>query len=495
MFEKWVDESKPELAETVRFNRIDIRLRALRLLSQVASGLDVKNKFPGLAIELGKHPALGRHSSEILRHVEAAARGLQDCSQALAGIIKLLAVDSQPFVSGSEVRSTGWHLLPHWYKQTFERYLQRGEVGAARLVLLWYTRTITDYIWSVYEKNLAEEGKKNSLARPDFVFCNITSIHEVLEALAKALCWSGGPGTTLEKLIGLLKTAITADPVEISSSILPAIVQETASSLYPLPLKIVSQDRLDPMSAIAWRYDEEGQLHISRVINQIPDESFIYLKPRFKQSSAVVQQDSLTLYEATVFAVPKPVLVLCEGVTDHAALEVILDATDPTWRELDITILPCDGDHLPSIFRGHRFERPVVVADGDKRRDKGWLPVWRECCYSFILDPDLERLDFDALAQSLTQHWNVPVRTDVIRELSDRSTHGKQFERALCAKYGKPHFKSRTFGLFLGEQLVQCGVPDPIKELCYRVIQLANGLSLRCCVLPSVSSHRCLAKK
>jgi hypothetical protein len=189
--------------------------------------------------------------------------------------------------------------------------------------------------------------------------------------------------------------------------------------------------------------------------------------------------------------------VLCEGITDQAVLEVVLDHLEPHWRALQIVIEPAQGDSLPKRFDASQSERPVVIADADKRYDKAakpWKMMWEACCYGWFLDPDLERLDFTLFAEALSEHWGCDVSPEALREISTKSKTGFDFETRTLKHYDRERdgFKTREFGTRLGRTFVQHGmIPAPLKEVSVVLLQLANGRRLACRRDAATPFHHC----
>ncbi len=318
-----------------------------------------------------------------------------------------------------------------------------------------------------------------------------------LRGLAQALCWIGYTGKVLDDLIALLGKAVEGSPDDIAAGIAPAVLEDTADVLYPFPLRVNGLDALDPNTLVTTRFSRmEDEVRLTPV-NQSPDVgSWIYIKPKFKQSEGIVKQDPpLFLYPALAFGKPHPTLVLCEGVTDQAVLEVVLDHLEPHWRALQIVVEPAQGDSLPTRFLASQSERPVVIADADKRYDKAkkrWRLMWEMCCHGWFLDPDLERLDFTLFAEALGEHWGCSVTTEAVCEISAKSKTGNEFETRTSKHYKHQEgFKTRQFGTRLGLTFVQRGIPAPLKEVSVSILQLANGRRLACRRDAATPFHHC----
>lgn len=492
----WLKYSRPEMSGTLRLIRMELRHRALDLLETMRKGADVGRRIPGLFEELGKYPAVGRHTWEIAKQVELASKGRQDLAGAVAAVCSLFPIDAQAPTGGISISRSRWNLLPHWYQEMFARYRVYGEAEAGVLVLVWYSRVVADYVWSVYVKNLVEQRKPKPSSAPDFLLAPLFEVQQGLKALAGALCWSGFPGRTLDNFIDLLGDAMLASPQNVSSEILPAVVEETALALYPMPLRVEHPDPLDERFMIVSQFNgRQRELRLSAVANTPPSGTYVYIKPRFKPSEALVKQDkSLTLYPAPAFAEPLPTTIICEGVTDQAVLRVLLDYLEPLWHQLDIKIIPAEGDGIPATYKTLQSERPIVMADADKRYGLGgkpWNRMWETCCYSFVLEPDLERISYDALAAALCDLWRLPVTKEELRELSETSRTGKEFEERTSRHYAQTSFKSVALGMSLGQKLVEMGIPATLREAVLHALQLANGRRLPCRTDPATPFHHC----
>jgi hypothetical protein len=494
---RWLRESEAELAGTLRLIRMRLRLQALQILLSVKKGEDVSRRILGLYEELGKYAAAGRHTWEIATQVELAVSGQKSLADVVQVVARLFAVDAQGPAGAAVAPRVPWRLLPHWYETTFRRYRVQGDAGSATVVLLWYGRTIADYIWQIYVKDLREQGAQVPGKRPDFMLASLSEVATVLNGLRRALCWSGRPGEALQVLCTLMTEALTAPADNVASEIVPAAIAGTASYLYPLPLLAQDVDSFGPDVLAARRFDGgERELRLCIVSQRPRKGTFFYIKPRFKQSEGWVKQtETINVWPAVAFGEPRPVALICEGITDQAVLETILDHMDSCWRELGIKIIPAEGDTAPARYAALESDRPIVLADHDKSYDlagKRWKRMWEKCCYSFILKPDLERIDWVAFANALSDYWRIQVTSDELRVIGSQATTGKDFQTKLLARFQRPSFKSALFGRTLGHKLVAGGVPSILSQVAACALQLANGRRVSCRIAQGTPFHHCI---
>lgn len=495
---KWVNSSLDELKGTSRLRQLELRLRSLTLLQGVLEGADVVARAHGLLEEVRKETVIWRHNWEIARQVVAASKGRVSIADALAKIGLLFPLDAQgPIASVPDER---WTLLPYWYQSLYNRYRRFAQPDAAVVVLGWYVCTIADYLWGVYVKKLVEQTLRPPDVVPDLMLVGLADIRRLLSGLARAMCWSGWSGQSLNSLIELLKLAENASAENLASEILPAVIEETFVTLFPLPARVIGPDQseaeADAVVLKCFR-SEERDIVVGPVVMPSPG-AYVYLKPSLKRVEGKLRQDKLlNLFPARSFGIPGPVLLLCEGDSDQAVFEMVLDNQLKYWRQLQITIVSCQGDSLPARFEGRKKERPVVVADCDKQyrmenRNKKWNRVWEHCCYGFLLEPDLERVDIKALSSALTDFWGCEVTPEELRKIDMASTSGNEFRKAILQRFGQATFKTRAFGLALGKRFVEWGIPRKIDIVCKYVLQLANGRQLPCHIEESTQFHHCI---
>lgn len=384
----WLRESAGDASVgQLKHARVRLRLLVVEALALALDGQSGRGKIDEARALTAAHPELANVGQKLIHLTQPPPAGPPD--DLLRQVAKLVPLDKVVDSPAPAVRDVlEW--MPKWYRRVLAE--SSPAASSARLLTVWYLRVVTDYLFSVYVDELLWHSPYNGPVPrcPDLSLARIEELTHALEGLYVAMGWKGASGRALDDLLRFCKAAQDADDDEMLLAHLFATMQSTERWLYPTPLFLeAGATGWRPVTARSFVGQDTKTVHPATV--RLPEEAFFYIKPKFK-ARPVVRQDSRTaqgskplhIYEARVFGIPRPVTLLCEGDTDQATLTAVLQALDPTWAQLDLSLRVGEGDTLPYIYRyGCDPENVVVMVDNDKlglsRGD--WGRVW-DCCHA-----------------------------------------------------------------------------------------------------------------
>ena len=441
----------------------------------------------------------------------ACARARPQASSAAVNILAALA-DNIRQIDGDALplpphRVTA-QMSPSWLRSAGDE-----PEATAYIALLRYLRVIVEYLWCVYRDRARELNIEIPRADPrSFRDLTIDEAAQALAALRKALAWRQLNLSTraLDQVCGLLEShplvsghKLVNRPPDINTGdLLDAVVNSTLTDLFPLVVRATGDPPQSfPTDIPVLRLDRREELStVYNVKDPPPSWPCFGLKPLYKRRDALTQtlrlrhQKPLHLYSTFTWPTPSLVRVLVEGESDAAAFTAYMDHMVPYWRGLPIRIADCGGDSLPGRLLNIEMKRPaddperacslVIMADADKKPGTGsWQDVWRQP-HAFAVEPDLERLDWSALAEALVVAHGAQLDIPDLREIESRFIHNKenkvpyraktfvaQLERELDLR---DEIKNREFGAELGKRLALYENPL-LAKICRCVVELSEG--------------------
>jgi hypothetical protein len=497
-----------ECIEGWRHTLLTERLIALKTLKAMV------NKQPGVVDsyidELSKllHRPIGGNSKDLfdLLSEQRLSAELEDLVGRIVPLLPLDAVSAtlppiRPLMHGA----------PKWLNALANSI----EENAPRILLLWYSRLVLDWLWSVYEKD-CQETKKEPRERPFIRRASIGEVAEYASAIMTFIPWMGLPGIALRDFVSDLRLL-----AECANDV---VTDEVKSFLratdFLLPLVCGVAERAADRVVLK-RMDNLGPeySYLKAEINRSALGIFgsrAYVKPRYRDS---VQQPRdregrpLYLYPAPSCPEFLCACMIVEGKSDMVFFETILDRIEPGWKALRseseperpaIIILPAGGaDGVPGRYKRARekgsfcradplldagSERIVVIVDAEKAlilKDK--RSGLDRCNHTIVLDPDLERIApsafHNALARSLGRALTFEEKQDIKRWFA---LSAREFEEAIATRFDvhlkrQPNPKQAiTFARYLGETFPphRTGGNAPwnrVWEACNRLLLLASG--------------------
>jgi hypothetical protein len=353
-------------------------------------------------------------------------------------------------------------------------------------VLEDYLRVVADFTWWVYLDTLEEEGYAPLPDCPSDL--RLASMHDILDALSgldRACGWVGPSGVHLRRLLQLAYVAVDAADSEIEDTILDQIVARTARQLYPVPVQAIEVDHDGAIEAKRFDIVREPML-VEPGSREFKAGDYFYLKPRYKWHAGLVKQHSraarqgkrLHLYPAPSFGRPQATYLLCEGDTDQAVLEAMLDEYAPSWRFGTLIVQSCEGD-IPGYVRTLDPSVCVVVADADmapgKRTNERWERMWRQVRWGQVVEPDLERVDLRAYAGALSEVWGEEVDEGQLSVLASQARSGAEFEKLMKARFRLRPCKGTQVGFALARQYLATEIPAAISRVLTAATLLSRG--------------------
>ena len=474
-------ESDPTVSDTRR-TQGRIRALALEALAQLADGGQSHtaiNEANGL-VEVA---ALIDRSGLALLGLARKAKRASDLTALSQHAIRLIAPDNSRPVRPVDL----FQYLPPWYRELHAKSAPPS--ACSPLLTRWYLRVVTDYLYSVYADRFGElPGPTKAPPAPDLALADLPFLLTVLQALMRALGWKGAQNQALEELVLFAEAAqmVTDDDERLGR--LFATMRRTQRLLYPTPAS--APEALSPPGDVRIRayIGQEHEKLIHPPYDEIPVHGFFYLKPKEKQRTTLQRRDGrpLHVYEARAFGVPKRTTLLCEGPTDQMALQVILDAIDPTWRLLDLAVEPAGGAAALALRAASlitRGEAVVAIIDGDQAGQSSgpWGQLW-DHCHTAIIEPDLERSSYEALACALTSLCGRTVSVVELHRLDARTRSTSTDFGATLRAYFKigGGLKGADFGRNLGQAFLEVEVPNALRDTATTALSLANGIAAPC---------------
>ena len=487
----WVKASRATMSATVRFHRAEIRRACLRALNAKEGGLSAGDSQREIRRLISRWPGVGMTTKSLSALVLRVLRNETTFDVALPEILKLFPLHARQPIAPDVRDDTRpraehhWHNLPFWLPEGKSQAQHHNNPVLARAVLDSYFRIIADFTWQVYIDTLKDEGYSPIPDCPsDLRLVSTSELSDALAGLERANRWAGPSGLAFRHIVEIAKMAVDANDFEVADRILDDVVEVTERHLFPVPIQAleVAADG----SFRARRFD-----HIREELNVEPgtfrpvDGEFLYLKPRYKahvgnitqHARASRQGKKLHLYKARAFGRPSTAYLLCEGETDQAILELVLDDLDPAWSAY-LRIESCGGD-IPSFVRTRSPENCVVLADADMapgpQAAKRWVNMWSRVRWGQIIDPDIERADCAAYAAALEHLWRQSVSLSEIAEMGRVSVTGAEFEARIKKRYRPLPVKGFEVGRHLGEQFLIRGVPEPLVQVTHAALLLSRG--------------------
>jgi hypothetical protein len=472
---------------------------------------DVERYCMQVAVSL-ERPLAGLRSKRLLELLRTTLSGSPP-EVVLSSTIPLLPLG----LTGIGDPSTPTPLLyaaPTWLKELSKA----SSPNQARALLLWYVRSVLDYLWSVCERD-AIQKRKRLVPRPTFADLPYRKLPQELERICELQHWKSAPAEELSilradlpELVELVETP-TVDFVDRVES----LIRGTQRWLFPLVVYI--------------KQDEGGELTLRRSDAEIPAyryppgsfdarafdsisissrETAAYVKPSMRRVAdrpAEKTHKPLVLYPAPSYPTFSRTCLLVEGGSDRIFFEGMLDRVEPGWRALrtqadfqqiiEIRVaggankIPGEYDWLiqKGGFYTHdsRLEanarRIVVVVDGDKSEilRLGDLPL---CKHRFVLNPDLERIAPTAFTTAIEANLKRVLDHEELAELKEHlHLSGKAFAYWIENKW---HIRLKSQDSYASEgfsQLLATYFPlrqheatwNVVWDVCERVLQLAHG--------------------
>jgi hypothetical protein len=473
-----------------KVKRIELRRSVLQGLAKLAqSGVShaARDEVSRCRSLLAVPPLVGGASRRLFALLQHSNDDPSLLTTILPQVTSLLPLDAWAIAPPAvEIASQ----VPTWLRERLgvgEHAQDRGSIWGRA-----YARYTCEYLFGVYRDYLVyETGYSGPAPRmPDMRLATFGQLARALRGLDAALAWTNTSAEKLAELIFFCEQADVSGSTQDLLADLLAMAESTAPLLSPMPLTPLSKTNED-------MWECRGYSGPRRVTLYCPDEELrigetIYVKPRFRTKSHVEQKSAtgpagkgLHIYPAGHFAEPLPVRFFVEGDTDVAAVETILTGYDRDWRNLDLHVKSCDGaDNVPQYMRydsGPGLKLAMLDADRKGQSGKYWKPFWEDTCLVFILNRDLERDSFDAMAASLSSILGYTVFARDLRAI-DRGLLGgrSNFEEALKERYGLTRLKGRNLGYQLGLNMLKLGVPGRLKEAVRCALLAAYGFRPQC---------------
>jgi hypothetical protein len=458
-------------------------------------------------------PLAGLRSKHLLELLRTALSGSPP-EVLLSSVIPLLPLGIIG-IDDPSVPSPLLYSAPMWLRDLSKA----SSLNEARALLLWYTRCVLDYLWSVCERDAMQERRKLIL-RPNFADLPYRNLPEELERIWNLQPWKGEPAkeisilrTDLPELIELaqIPPADFVDRIEI-------LIRGTQRWLFPLVV-FIEQDEEEGLTL--WRADAvissyryvsgsfDGRAFDGTAIKS--RQTAAYVKPSMRRVAgrpAERTHKPLVLYPAPSYPAFSRTCLLVEGGSDRAFFEAMLNRVEPGWRALrsqpdsqqiiEIRVaggadkVPTEYDRLirKGGFYTHdtRLEgsarRIVVVVDGDKSEvlKRGDLSL---CKHRFVLDPDLERVAPTAFKTAMEATLKRSLDSEELAELNEHfDLPGNEFAYWVENKW---QIKLKRRDSYLAESFAELLARDfPLRQdgarwneawdVCERVLQLAHGL-------------------
>jgi len=221
-------------------------------------------------------------------------------------------------------------------------------------------------------------------------------------------------------------------------------------------------------------------------------------------------RESIIVVPATYYGEPNSsrVVLLCEGKSDKAALDFLLDKVFPLWSRMNIVVVQTRGRAgIPFLAEvaTQLDVRFVSVPDLDARpffENVKLQPEWAsalalmKAAPIYYLEPDLEGCDTDALLATVTElnPHSVYDKSRVTKELeayvsqvrsgARKSVEGGTltFVTSAIRAYWKngPSLrgmnKSEELGRLLAKKWLDTTIPKRVADALYHAIALARGL-------------------
>ena len=491
-----------------RSRLMKLRLEAAVAANRVRSGQDITLATTAMRRITNEDQYLEANFAAVL---DACARARPQTPVAAVNILAALANNIRQ-IDGDALplpphRVTA-QMSPSWLRSAGDE-----PEATAYVALLRYLRVTVEYLWCVYQDRAGELNIEIPQADPrSFRDLTIDEAAQALAALRKALAWRQLNRSTraLDQVCGLLDSHPLGSGHELAKrspdvnigDLLDAVVNGTLTDLFPLVVRATGdRPQSFPADIPVLRLDRrEEPSTVYNVENPPPSWPCFGLKPLYKRRDALMQtlplrhQKPLHLYSTFTWPTPSLVRVLVEGESDTAAFAAYMDHMVPYWRGLPIRIADCGGDGLPGRLLKVELKRPtddperacslVIVADADKKPGTGgWQDVWRQP-HAFAVEPDLERLDWSALAEALVVAHGAQLDNADLLEIESRFIHNKEnkvpgrprtFVAQLERELGlRDEIKNHKFGAELGKRLARYENPM-LAKICRCVVELSEG--------------------
>ncbi len=432
-------------------------------------------------------------------------------SQVLAETIQLFPFHASG--SGATGIAPLLHGAPYW----LQRLQDSAEPGAWRLLVVWYTRLLLDYAYSIHEKNAQEEGR-TAMPRPRFREMSLVNLHGASLTLSAALKWEDRPGNALRVFIESLSRFAFEDDLDGSDFEEHArLFVRNTEMLFPL---VLTAECLPKDEIVLKRVDESSDTYKYSIAEIDPrtrrssGSSFVYVKGRYRRSlHAPRDAENRPLYLYPAPACPKfsCTCMIVEGASDVAFFRIILDRIQPGWQALRSEAHPSraaieirearGANEFPRVYKEMRKEGYFHIStpelDAGSERivlllDEDHAPLLSDvrsdisrARHKVVLHPDLERIAPQALEASMGSFLGRPLSREertLLKEWIPLSGH--EFESRVLGQWGvylkrqKDPLNAVPFATHLAKNFPKPAEGRPwnrVWDACNRLLLLAMG--------------------
>jgi hypothetical protein len=486
----------------VRRSHLEIRLFFLRGTRAAQDGNVVQAQIEIRNLSNSLKTAVSRKNDQDLLAILSRGVSERNASKLIEEALWLFPFDSQG-KGGQLGEPAFFYGLPQWLLEL--GYSPQSECNV--LFVLWYSRVLFDYCWSILEKRLEEAGEI-APARPAFWKASLPELAQLVVLLMSKLEWEGAQGKALSDLCtwlienpgwnGLKPNEYIELFAGASDKLVFPLVMVCNRISVDQQTKVVLT-RLDGRGQ-AYRYDESA---IDQRTRNAPNDR-AYVKAKFRRVIQAPKEAGRPVY---LYAAPNcprflRTCLIIEGQSDKEFFESLFDRIEPGWRFLRSDGIPPmptievrqarGASELAKAYRqareeaqfhvsisGREVERIVVVVDGDHEHlltSDVWL---RRAHHKFVLRPDLERAVPSAFVETLSLTAGVGFDQGDVEEMtSQMGLAPHRFEEEIFVQWGV-RIKDPSFARNLAKNVPKDGEGGKqIWNACYRTLSLAYGIEL-----------------
>jgi hypothetical protein len=429
---EWLSVSQ-SIRETGRYCRINVRAKAVAVLLTMRRD---RSKARGAAVELERFIAsrrsFGRGELYIRETIRALSNGHISEEAAIGQISTVFVLDSLPPLSfryldlKTEVERRFNQLPEVFWDWLAEAEPDSPDMQEVMYVFLLYVRCTAEFWCGVYTKRVLEGRMQpdQELNIPiDFSTTNWKDLAALIREIARL--FDQAPALPLLAdylgvIIELWEQAISTPTSQVYTNLRESILEaicKTEQTIFPHPIFIEEvtpsgRGRIAISFKRYWRCAERSSTVTfrPRLRQVVTIGTFYLLKPKYKRIERKEDTEDLVVYplhSATSFGVPSidPVVLLVEGRNDICGWRELLDSANPHWRARILIEEAGGANHL-----SHRYQdlkkvhaAVVVVADVVGTPLKVIEEIRKTNANVFLLNPDFEGADSEALVQALVE--------------------------------------------------------------------------------------------
>jgi hypothetical protein len=439
LLQEWLERSKT-IQTTGRYERLFLRKLAVDCLLAWKKGKDAaKNKTArdiarDLQQLLERKRQFGRGELYIQGVLKALLEGIIDFRTAINQIGSVFVLDTTApigfeYVDQRSPEEKSFRLLPRFFwAWLFETEKPENEVvEKAMYIFLLYVRCVAEFWSSVYQKQYNDSVVEIPLGcniPENYAFTNWNDLLTILTHLAVIYKDEPKLSELCDSIYKLQKMLVprmqsrgqTTDTTGLRDIIVQQIL-DTERNLFPHPVLLE-----------AYEGRERGRIwcRLKRFWHALPEHfevtflprrdqelvvgSYYFLKPSFKRSAREEDHEDMVLYPlhpSSCFGVPaqRSIILLVEGSNDISIFKVLLNHLNPHWA-VRVQLEEAGGAaYLVRRYRDFRKEHRniVTVADIVGTAEKDIIEIKKTCQYLFLMSPDFEGAQPEALSLALNE--------------------------------------------------------------------------------------------